>query len=234
MPDTVKRIFAIGRGANEPLIGYFARLTGKSRPRICHLPTATGDCGDRVDWWMDLGERLDFEPVVQKIFVSSFHQKERFEEVLLNVDAIYVGGGNTLNMLAIWKVQGIDVILRKAWELGIVLGGGSAGGICWFENGLTDSRPRELTAMNAMGWLKGSFAPHYLSEPGRRTSYHKLIQADLLSDGYGVDEPVGLLFENETLVKAVGSTQDAQAFHVRKTDDGIIEQPLEIEYAGND
>ena len=230
MEARTPRIFAIGRGANETLIQYFVRLTGKDRPKVCHLPTATGDCRDRVEWWHGLGEKLGVEPYVQKLFISSFSQHERFEDVLLDMDAIYIGGGNTLNMLAVWKVQGVDVILRRAWELGIVLGGGSAGGICWFEDGLTDSRPQELTAMPALGWLKGSFAPHYLTEPGRREYFHRYIRAGLLSDGYGVDEPVGLLFEGTELVRAVGSTPDAQAFHVRKVDDQIVEEALNVEY----
>jgi peptidase E len=135
-------------------------------------------------------------------------------------------------MLAIWRAQGIDTILREAYENGILLGGGSAGGICWFENGLTDSRPVELTAMDALGWLKGSFAPHYLSEPGRREYYHKYIQSGELSAGYGVDEPVGLLFENEELVRSVGSSEHSEGFWVERKGDKIEETALEIEYLG--
>ncbi len=228
-----RRILAIGRGMNPIVIRYFAKLTGKQRPRICLLPTASGDDPKWIRVWHDLGDKFGFEAFDQPLFISTFDHKKTFEEVLLSMDAIYVAGGNTVNMLAIWRAQGIDKILREAYERGILLGGGSAGGICWFDNGLTDSRPVELTAMEALGWLKGSFAPHYLSEPGRREYYHKYIRSGALSAGYGVDEPVGLLFENEELVKAVGSSRDAKGYWVERTGDKVVESDLEIEYLGS-
>jgi peptidase E len=223
------RILAIGKGANTTLIRKFRDLTGKASPRICYLPTASGDHPDLIAWWKTLGQEIGFDAHVQKMFISTFDQSESFAEVLLSMDAIYVGGGNTVNMLAVWEVQGIIDILRQALAQDILLGGGSAGGICWFEGGLTDSRPKILTPMTALGWLKGSFAPHYLSEPGRREYFHQYIQEDALTDGYGCDEPVGLYFEDGERVKAVGSTSDAQAFFVRKTADGIVETSISVE-----
>lgn len=233
MQEKARRILAIGRGMNPGLIRYFVGLTGKKNPRICLLPTASGDDPKWTRVWKDLGDKLGFEALSQPLFISTFDQKKTFEEVLLSMDAIYVGGGNTVNMLAVWRVQGVDKILRTAYERGIVLGGGSAGGICWFENGLTDSRPVELTAMNALGWLKGSFAPHYLSELGRRKYFHKYISAGKLSSGYGIDEPAGVLFENEVFVKAVGSSRDAQGFWVEEKDGEMVESVLKVEYVGH-
>lgn len=223
------RILAIGRGANTPLIRKFCDLTGKSRPRICYLPTATGDSAEMIAWWQNLGKELDFEAYVQKLFISTFDQAYGFDAILLDMDAIYVGGGNTLNMLAIWREHGIDQILKEAAEKGILLGGGSAGGICWFESGLTDSRPTILTPMKAMGWLKGSFAPHYLSEPGRRKYFHQYMLDGSLSDGYGCDDTVGLYFENGELTKAYGSVEDAKAFRVEKRNGAIHESAIEVE-----
>jgi len=223
------RIFAIGRGANPILIRKFSELTGKDNPRICFLPTASGDHPEIISWWLALGKELGFEPVVQKLFISTFDQHLSFEDVLLQADAIYVGGGNTVNMLAIWREHGIDTILQKAMSQGILLGGGSAGGICWFEGGLTDSRPKILTPMHALGWLKGSYAPHYLTEPGRREYYHRYILDGSLQDGYGCDETVGLLFENGVLTSAYGSTTDAQAFFVRKDENVIRETAIQVE-----
>lgn len=222
------RILAIGKGANEPLIGKFRDLTGMDRPAICYLPTASGDHPDMIRWWNDLGERWHFTPLVQKLFISTFDQDKSFEEVLLQADAIYVGGGNTVNMLAIWRAHGIDEILWKALQSGILLGGGSAGGICWFEGGLTDSRPKILTPMTAMGWLKGSFAPHYLSEPGRRDFFHRYITSGELPDGYGCDNSAGMYFENGELVSVFGSGPEAKAYHVGKTGDRIEETPLSV------
>lgn len=232
MNKHTSRIFAIGRGANPILIRKFVELTGKENPRICYLPTASGDSAEMITWWNNLGSELHFEPHIQKLFISTFDQAYGFEDVLLQMDAIYVGGGNTVNMLAIWREHGIDQILKQAAAQGILLGGGSAGGICWFEGGLTDSRPKILTPMRALGWLKGSFAPHYLSEPGRRKYFHQYILEGSLSDGYGCDDTVGLYFESGQFIKAFGSTTDAKAFHVRKHGDGIHEEGIEVEFVG--
>ena len=228
-----RRILAIGRGMNPIVIRHFVKLTGKKHPRICLLPTASGDDPKWIRVWHDLGTKYGFEAYDQPLFISTFDQERTFEEVLLSMDAIYVAGGNTVNMLAVWRAQGVDVILRKAYDSGILLGGGSAGGICWFDNGLTDSRPVELTAMDALGWLKGSFAPHYLSEPGRRAYFHKYILSGELSSGYGIDEPVGLLFVDEVLEKVVGSTLDAKGYKVELIGDKIVETALDVEYIGN-
>ncbi len=229
-----RRIFAIGAGIVPGLIRHFVKLTGKERPSICLLSTASGDDARIIRVWHEFGEKFGFEAYDQPMFISSFEQTQTFEEALLSMDAIYVSGGNTVNMLAVWKAQGVDVILRKAYEQGILMGGGSAGGICWFDNGLTDSRPIELTAMTAMGWLKGSFSPHYLSEPGRRKYCHKYVMAGEMSSGYAVDEPVGLLFENEELVKAIGSKPDAEGFWVERKGDEVVETPLDIAYLGGE
>lgn len=228
MPNTLSRILAIGRGANPVLIKKFCELTGKEHPRICYLPTASGDSAEMISWWNSLGMELNFEPHVQKLFISTFDQLKGFDEILLHMDAIYVGGGNTVNMLAIWREHGIDEILHTAMSRGILLGGGSAGGICWFEGGLTDSRPKILTPMHALGWLRGSFAPHYLSEPGRRQYFHQYILDGSLPDGYGCDDTVGLYFENGNFVRAYGSTADARVFFVSNQKGEILETPIDV------
>lgn len=228
------RILAIGRGMNVGLIRYFTQLTNKDNPRVCLLPTATGDHPQWIKVWHDLGDKIGFESHVQPLFISSFEQKEDFDDILLSMDAIYVGGGNTVNMLAVWRAQGIDEILYKAWQQGIPLGGGSAGGICWFEDGLTDSRPKKLTPMTALGWLPGSFAPHYLKEEGRRESFHRYINEGSLSDGYGCMETAGLLYEGTELTRVVGSDKDARVYHVRKEGGVIVEEEVRAEFVGEE
>lgn len=225
-----RRILAIGRGVNRTLIKYFAGLCGKKEPRICLIPTASADDPRLINLWHEMGHAYAFDSYALPLFISSFDQKRSFESILAGMDAVYVGGGNTINMLAVWRAHGIDGMLRELYDDGVLMGGGSAGGICWFESGLTDSRPIELTAMQAMGWLNGSFAPHYLGEPGRRQFYHKYILNGELGDGLAADDTVGLLFENEELVKALGSVPDAEAYRVSKADDRIIEVPLAVEY----
>ena len=109
------------------------------------------DSGYIVRWFESCAD-LPIRPFVQRSFISSYNQKESFEDIFMSMDAILVGGGNTLNMIAIWKAQGMDIALRKAWEHGVVLGGGSAGSLCWFEQGTTDSRPGKLTTVEAVSY----------------------------------------------------------------------------------
>lgn len=152
--------------------------------------------------------------------------KESFEDVLFSMDAIIVGGGNTLNMLAIWEAQGVDKILYKAWEKGIVLSGGSAGSLCWFEEGTTDSRPRELTKIECLGFLEGSHSPHYDSEEERRPRYHKLIKAGELKAGYAVDNNAGILFIDKKISKVIASDKHSNAYYVELVNGEIRETVL--------
>jgi peptidase E len=112
----------------------------------------------------------------------------------MSMDAIIVGGGSTLNILAIWKAQGIDTVLRKAYDKGIILSGGSAGALCWFTRGYTGPRPKELTIIEALGFLNFSHCAHYHSEPERRPLYQQAILSGKLIAGYACDDLAGLLF----------------------------------------
>jgi len=179
-------IFPYGSGPSKEFIKEIIKLTGKERPKICYLPTASGDSERGIIRWYDLVHDLPVEPSVQRVWISSYRQKKSFEEVLLNVDAIVVGGGNTLNMMAIWKAQGIDKVLKKALEKGIVLAGGSAGSLCWFDNGTTDSRPKELSVVEGLGFLPYSHSPHYDGEKFRRPLYEKNIKKGIFKAGYAM------------------------------------------------
>ena len=163
-----RKILIAGGGFRTAFIRYMATLTGKKRLRICYLPTASADSDSgKLAFFKDCAP-LNVEPHVQDSFIESLSQKEGWDEVFLSMDAIVVSGGNTLNQQAIWKAQGIDTVLRRAWDQGIVLGGASAGSLCWFEEGTTDSRPRELSIVKCLGFLPGSHSPHYDAEVGRR------------------------------------------------------------------
>ena len=111
--------------------------------------------------------------------------------------AIVVGGGNTLNMLAIWRAQGIDTELKKAYHKGVVMAGGSAGSLCWFNAGTTDSRPKELSIVEGMSFINKSHCPHYNSETSRRPLYHTNILSGKLTDGYACDDRSAIHFINE-------------------------------------
>jgi peptidase E len=210
----IRKIFIYGGGLNRKFISYIAGLTGKPKPRICLLPTASADNPYSSIAWYSTCAGLDMVPLVQEMFISSYQMKVGFDEVLLSMDAIVVGGGNTLNMIAIWKAQGLDVILREAWNKGIILGGGSAGSLCWFEEGTTDSRPKNISKIECLGFLKGSHSPHYDSEPERRPMYQKLIADGELKPGWACDNNAGILFEGDEVSEVVATNNSSFAYWV--------------------
>ena len=156
-----KTIFVYGCCHDGIFLRYLIGLTHKTNPKICFLPTAAADDERTISFWNSICSNLNLESCVIKTFISSSTEKRSFEEVILSSDAIVVDGGNTLNMLGIWKVQGIDTLLRKAYDRGIILSGGSAGSLCWFKQGYSDSRPKELTIIDGLGFLDYSHSPHY-------------------------------------------------------------------------
>lgn len=224
--NNIPKIVASGGGSNAKIVKFMASLTGKDRPRVCYLPTAAADSPYAILRWYKTCAEIDVVPLVQEMFISSYSMKQTFEEVLLSMDAIVVSGGNTLNMMAIWKAQGIDKVLYKAWQKGIVLGGGSAGSLCWFEEGTTDSRPKELTKVECLGFLEGSHSPHYDGEAERRPAYHKLIGDGTLKPGYAVDNSAAIYFEGKELKKVVASRLSANAYYVEKINGQVKEKVL--------
>lgn len=231
----VRRIFAAGGGLtasnNLLLMEYLLRLTGKENPIVCLLPTAQGDNATGVMLWYELMNRLPCRPRHLRLFGSSRLMAE-FGPQLLASDAVFVGPGSTLNMLALWQAQGVDAILRTAWERGIILAGESAGLNCWFEQSVTDSRPERLTAMGGLGFLPGSVCPHYDSERERRPGYHRMIQSGEIGEGIACEDWVALLYEGTTLVRAVASRPEKQAYRVRLVAGRVDEQPISTQFLG--
>src|SRR5215471_16735548 len=226
---TTRKILIAGGGFGTAFIRYMAQLTGKPRPRICYLPTAVGDQAAAIVNFYKNCATLDVTPLVQTTFIASTEQHESWEDVFLSMDAIVASGGNTLNQQAIWRAQGIDVVLRQAWERGIVLGGSSAGSLCWFEEGTTDSRPKELSIVQCLGFLAGSHCPHYNSEPGRRPLYQSLIASGRMKPGYACDDDAGVYFENERVARVVSAREGAMVYHVSVVDGALVERELSPE-----
>lgn len=227
-----KTIFIAGGGLNKTYIKYVASLTGKPNPKVCFIPTATGDSPTTILNWYANCEDLPLRPYVMRTFINSNTIPNSFEETIMSMDAIIVGGGNTLNMIAIWKAQGIDVALKKAYDSGIILAGGSAGSLCWFTAGSTDSRPKELTIVEGLNFLNYSHSPHYLRELNRRPLYHKLILNGELKPGYACDDQAGLLFINGVMKKSVSLNAENKNYFVSMRDGKIHEEllPAEIIY----
>jgi dipeptidase E len=230
-----RRILAIGggtySGVDRPLPKYLLTLTGKKDPVVYYLPTAAGDAPPGIVRWYEVMNEFECRPRHLKLFSDSKTLKN-YEAKLLAADAIFVGGGNTMNMLAVWKAHGTDKVLRQAYERGVVLAGESAGMICWFEAGVTDSRPDKLTALECLGFLKGSACPHYTLEKGRKPSYHGMLTAGELKAGVACDDGAAILYENEQFVKVVAVSAKARAYRVRRDEDKIVEEPLKVEYLG--
>jgi dipeptidase E len=224
-----RKILIAGGGFGTAFIRYMAQLTGKARPKLLYLPTASADRPDGIISWFRNCAPLNVEASVQESFIASTRQSRSWEDVFLSVDGIVASGGNTLNQQAIWKAQGIDAILREAWDRGIVLGGASAGSLCWFEEGTTDSRPRELTIVKCLGFLKGSHSPHYDAEPGRRPLYHRLIGSGEMKPGYACDNDAGIYFEDNAVKRVVHTRAAARVYYVSVVDGKVVERVMEPE-----
>ena len=224
-----RKILIAGGGYGTAFIRYMAELTGKTRPKLLFLPTATGDSQSSIISWFRNCAPLNVHPLAQESFIASSRQSQTWEDVLLTVDGIVASGGNTLNQQAIWKAQGIDAILRQAWDRGIVLGGASAGSLCWFEEGTTDSRPKELTVVKCLGFLKGSHCPHYDREKDRRPLYHKLVGSGEMKPGYACDNDAGLYFEDNEVKRVVHTRAEAKCYYVSAVGGKVVEKVLQPE-----
>ena len=154
------------------------------------------------------------------------------EGFILEKDILYVGGGNTRSMLALWREWGLDQILFKAYQTGVILAGVSAGANCWFDDCITDSLPGEPQALNCLGYLKGSFCPHYDGEPKRRPAYHRMIQEGTLVGGLAADDGAAVHLIDGQLVNQISSRPNAKVYRVQRSPQGIQEQALDTRFLG--
>ena len=214
----------------HPLISYVLSLTGKERPKICFIPTATGDSAASL---VNFYDRVPASRA-ERSHLSLFGRTVKdIRDFILSQDAIFVGGGNTANMLAVWRVHGVDVILREAWEAGLIMCGGSAGSLCWFECGTTDSFDlNEIKPLyDGLGFLPGSHSPHYDSEEQRRPLYHHLISGGFPS-GYAVDNDAAIHFLGTDINEVISGKQGSTAYRVESRDGQVLETPLEARLIG--
>ncbi len=228
-------ILAIGGAAlpenldNLLLIDYFLQLTRKKKPRVCFIGAAHGDAdAGRLRFYASFSQ-FNCKPAHLPLFARTPRDLESF---VLEHDAIYVGGGNTKSMQAVWRDWGLDVYLRKAWQRGVVLGGASAGSICWFEQGVTDSIAGPLTALNCLGFLPGTNCPHYDSEPLRRPTYRKIVASGKMLEGVAADDGAALHYVDGQLLRAVASKPRAKAYRVTRTGKRAVEKVLPTRYLG--
>jgi peptidase E len=232
---TKRHIVALGGGGvgavpyNPLLDDFILGLSGKRRPKICFLATASGDA----------------EGYIQKFYKAMSHQKCEAShlglftrtqldptKLLLRQDVIYVGGGNTVNMLAIWRIHGVDRALRKAWRQGIVLAGVSAGANCWFEACSTDSFGPLAALRDGLGLLRGSVCPHYDGEKMRRPTLLRFIASSQLPDGLALDDGAAVRFVGRRLVEAVSARPQAKAYRVVRIGKRLVEEVLPTRFLG--
>ena len=225
----VARTICISGGEfDKPFIRKVIELTGKSDPKICFLPTAAADNPYEIAWWYELCQGMPMKPSVMRVFLNSSPEQKSFQETLMDMDAIVVGGGSTLNMMGIWKAQGIDTVLRQAYQKGIVMAGGSAGSLCWFNAGLSDSRPKQLSVVGCLGFIGTSHCPHYHSNPFRKPMYQEAIIKGELTPGYACDDRAGILFKNEKYVMSFAADSTSHTYYVSASGGKIKEEPLPI------
>jgi dipeptidase E len=231
---TERHIVAMGGAsmeADHPLFRFVAGLTGSAHPRVCYVPTGAGDSAWHVANFYRAFPARRFVPSHLALFERSVEDVGAF---LLDQDAILVGGGNTANLLAVWRLHGVDGAMREAWTSGVVLFGASAGANCWFEGSTTDSflLGRADPLPEGLGLLPGSFCPHYDSEPARRPSFRRLIADGVLPPGIACDDLVASHFVGTELAEVVTGKPGAGAYRVEPGPEGVVETSLPTRPAG--
>ena len=227
MANQAQRILAMGGvqlvpdTTDWPLLQFLLDLSGQERPRVCLLATAGGENPSGIASYYATFARRS-EPTHLDLTNRSVGDIEGF---LLEQDVILVAGGNTANMLAIWRLHGVDRALKAAWEGGVVLGGWSAGANCWFESSVTDSFGPNLDPLkDGVKLLDGSFCPHYDSESLRRPRYEELVGRGTLPDGFAADDGVGILFEGRRMVEAVASLPGQHGYRIERRKGNSVEE----------
>ena len=231
----MRQIIALGGGGfsmepDNPLLDlYILKQAKKAVPEICFIPTASGDSDNYIGRFYDFFNEQDCIPSHLSLFAPPTRDLESF---ILKKDIVYIGGGNTKNLLALWKEWGLDEILRKAWDQGVILAGLSAGSICWFEEGVTDSYGDGLEPIKCLGFLKGSNCPHYDGEIERRPTYHKLIESKKLQSGVAADDGVAIHYMENKISRIVSSRPNARAYNV-SFEKKVKETELQTEFLGS-
>jgi dipeptidase E len=230
-----RQVIAIGGGGfsmepdNPALDLYILRHARTSRPAVSFLGTASGDADSYLVKFYKAFSGYDCSPS----HLPFFQRTPKLRDYLLRQDIIYVGGGNTKSLLAVWRDWELPALLKEAWEVGTILAGISAGAICWFQHGLTDSCAEKLVVLECLGFLEGSCCPHYDGEPERRPAYQEvLLKGDILP-GVAIDNGTAIHVVEGEIHRVVASRPDASAYRVYVRKGSVQEEPIETEYLLN-
>lgn len=228
MQDTPRQIIALGGGGfsmepeNLTLDRYVLAQAGSAEPLVAFVPTASGDADSYIVRFYTAFSGLPCRPS----HLALFRRTPDLRAYLLAQDVIYVGGGNTKSMLAVWREWGLPALLREAWISGTVLAGISAGAICWFEQGVTDSFAGSLRPLGCLGLLPGSCCPHYDGEAERRPAYHRLLREGEIVPGFAIDDGAAIHFVNSEVHRVVASRRGATAYRVRMLNGAVHEEAM--------
>lgn len=225
-----KHIIAIGGGGftaepeNRAMELYLLAQTRKPNPSVCFIPTATGDSAVYIAKFYATFAKLR----CRATHLPLFERTPNLRDLLMAQDLIYVGGGNTKSMLAVWREWQLPKFLREAWNAGTVLAGISAGAICWFEAGVTDSWAGNLAPLRCLGWLPDACCPHYDGEKDRRPAVHDFVAKGSIPKTLALDDGAAAHFVGRKLLRIVASRPNAGAYIVKRQARRAIETPLPV------
>jgi dipeptidase E len=224
-----RQLIALGGGGfsmeETPVLDeYVLAQSPAAEPAVAFIPTASGDAEGYIERFYAAFAELPCRPSHLSLFSRTPDLRE-----LLAQDILYVGGGNTKTMLGVWREWGLPEVLREAWASGVVIAGISAGAICWFEQGLTDSFADALRPLDCLGFLAGSCCPHYDGDPARRPTYHALQKSGDLRPGLAIDDGVAVHFVDDEIHRVVASRPGVTAYRVGKQDGTVREKALPVE-----
>jgi peptidase E len=213
--------------APSPIDRFIAQLTGRESPKVCFISTPSGDSVEHIAKFYAAFEPLGCRPAHLAFFRKPFRSSiplAAFAEPLLAQDAIFVGGGNTKSALGVWREWGLDRVLAKAWRRGVLLAGMSAGAMCWFEQGLTDSYwGADLKPLQCLGLLPGGCCVHYSSEPKRRLRLHEEVAAGVAGPRLAIDDGAAILYAHRKMQEVVNWVPDATAYLVAADNGRVTE-----------
>jgi peptidase E len=228
MERALRQIIAMGGGGfsmepdNPALDSYVLSQSRQRTPSVCFLATATGDADGYIERFYTAFKAHRCRPS----HVPLFRRTPDLKQALLTQDVIYVGGGNTKSMLAVWRDWDVPKLLQQAWRNGTVLAGISAGAICWFRTGITDSWAKGLGGMPCLGFLPGTCCPHFDGEPERRPALHRLVAKGVVSGALALDDGAAAHFIGRSLSRIVVSRPHARGYHVQRNGSRAVEEVL--------
>ncbi|MGQ0511866.1 MAG: Type 1 glutamine amidotransferase-like domain-containing protein [Betaproteobacteria bacterium] len=235
----MQRILAIGGGGflmeegPSPIDRYLLSLANSDKPRVCFVPTPSGDLPEHLDKFYEAYPTALCDPSHLSFFRKPSEKSialEKFEEHVLSQDIVFIGGGNTKSALAVWREWGLDVVLGKALVAGVILSGMSAGAMCWFQQGLTDSFwSPEYRPLKCLGFLVGGCGVHYNGDPKRRHALHAAVQASAIKPSIAIDDYAGVLYCDGQFNKVLSWRDGSTAYRVSMQDGRAIEVPYDSE-----